>query len=158
MFTNKQDAALLGKENAWEVSRERVVLIKSLIYARWKEPRLWQGQLIQFINLNLWHILHMLNRTFEVWSKKDIKMLKRGEAFKLVLKKSLSIWLRVMFECVCEWVCKYVSACVIVCVCVCVCVKERFFTFATAILLHILWRPLSKLCVDDKRCVSQAEV
>ncbi len=36
MFTNKQDAALLGKENAWEARGgvERVLLIKSLIYAR----------------------------------------------------------------------------------------------------------------------------
>ncbi len=43
MFTNKQDSALLGKEKSLRSkrrSRERVALIKSLIYARWKS-RAW---------------------------------------------------------------------------------------------------------------------
>ena len=36
MFTNKWDATLLGKENAWDARGgvERVVPIKSLIYVR----------------------------------------------------------------------------------------------------------------------------
>jgi hypothetical protein len=46
MFTNKQDAALLGKENAWEVRGgvgKESSANESLIYARWKESRLRQG-------------------------------------------------------------------------------------------------------------------